>query len=626
MLKKVLSTILCIISLLSIMPSAFAYETDDDDYIGADISIDEAYDIAKAILERDEGKDLAQIASENNAIVWHYNPYGEAEIPGTAITLDENDDFESAVDKLFSKYAVNDDLKNEYISHISLGYMNLVTGEEYYYGEDTGIVSASLFKVPENMIFCDKIANGEMTFDTEINGEPYKFLQYRTLSRSDNDRAFALYSYIDGYIGLKKLQRAYIGEEPYADGEYIDGGDITYTPKNVIFALKTVYDDPERFNGIIQNMMQAQPYEYFKMFQRDYVVAQKYGFINQTEATGEHSYINCCGIVYTDQPIAIVCMTDNISKAYDVIGEYACIAAQYTDLQIEKQKRAEEEEEAAAIKSSENSNEKTAEESSPVSTPILEQVETSQNSTTDKDKETKMSLLSCMAIGLICIVALYCLVIIFRRNGGGEVNGFFAVLAVIFASLAMTLCVIANQRGTLYAKPDGDPGETVSAFFTAIKGKDYQTAYSYLEDYSDLGLSNTPSSTEGQWMQQALTESYDYFLMGNAEIDKLSAKQRVTFRYLDLASVEEDAKAHVQDVLKKVVDEKSKDELYDENNQYKSSVLDEVYNRALSQSLEDAEDFYKTVELTVDLNYVNGKWMMTTSTDLINYLMGGAGA
>ena len=55
----------------------------------------------------------------------------------------------------------------------------------------------------------------------------------------------------------------------------------------------------------------------------------KYGFLENDYTL----YMNDCGIVYTDEPILIVCFTDGQFNAYDVLGRFCtlmCDYAQYT--------------------------------------------------------------------------------------------------------------------------------------------------------------------------------------------------------------------------------------------------------------------------------------------------------
>ena len=45
---------------------------------------------------------------------------------------------------------------------ITLGYRNLVTGEEHFYKGGEYMVTCSMYKVPLNMYFTEKVYNGEM--------------------------------------------------------------------------------------------------------------------------------------------------------------------------------------------------------------------------------------------------------------------------------------------------------------------------------------------------------------------------------------------------------------------------------------------------------------------------------
>ena len=43
---------------------------------------------------------------------------------------------------------------------VALGYRNTVTGEEHFLNGDTYLVAGSMYKVPLNMIYTEKIHNG----------------------------------------------------------------------------------------------------------------------------------------------------------------------------------------------------------------------------------------------------------------------------------------------------------------------------------------------------------------------------------------------------------------------------------------------------------------------------------
>ena len=73
-------------------------------------------------------------------------------------------------DKLIADFLDKYEDRNKSCS-ITLGYRNLVTGEEHFYKGGEYMVTCSMYKVPLNMYFTEKVYNGEMDWDTEFGGE-----------------------------------------------------------------------------------------------------------------------------------------------------------------------------------------------------------------------------------------------------------------------------------------------------------------------------------------------------------------------------------------------------------------------------------------------------------------------
>ena len=205
----------------------------------------------------------------------------------------------------------------------------------------------------------------------------------------------------------------------------------------------------------------------------------------------------------------------------------------------------------------------------------------------------------------------------------GKVKKFWAGMTVLLFAAALLLCVFASWRGSLYIKPSGNPQYTVSAFFDALLAKDYEAAYACLGDYSTLGLENEPASEEARLVYEALKDSYAYELIGRCEENQMQARQRVSLRYLNVKSVEGEIAKRVNTVLALLVAEKPRNEVYDENDQYLPALTDEVYLRALEQVLEEPGFYTSTAEFDVELEYMEGQWLMKTNQELFNALMGG---
>ena len=253
------------------------------------------------------------------------SPYGTDAPPEPLITASEGDSWDDLVHRLLEKYGAEEE-------SVGIGYYNTATGEEHYMNPDQYMVSASMFKVPLNMIFADKISSGEMALDTDIWGMPYSWYQYKSIVESDNERSHTLMQYLGGYIPFKEQQIPYLGNDPREDLGPAYNSDNYYNARQFIHLLRMLYDEPARFPGILENMLQAEPYSYFHQYERRYPIAQKYGFVQQEESyRGFHTYINTCGIVFADQPFCIVMFTDNVSLAYDLISEYCMVMCDYSN-------------------------------------------------------------------------------------------------------------------------------------------------------------------------------------------------------------------------------------------------------------------------------------------------------
>ena len=190
----------------------------------------------------------------------------------------------------------------------------------------------------------------------------------------------------------------------------------------------------------------------------------------------------------------------------------------------------------------------------------------------------------------------------------------------------MLLSITGLYSGTVYARPSGDPAETVALFFDDICAGKYEDACRQLRDYADLGLGGTPSTAAGRLVNDALHRSYAYTLEGEPEISMLDAVQKVNFRYLRLPSLEEDVAAETKRQIEQIVEERSASEIYDEDRHYLPAVTEEAYLAALDAVLVHAEEYYTEEELSLSLTYTDGRWQMLMSPELLRALGGGTGA
>ena len=187
-----------------------------------------------------------------------------------------------------------------------------------------------------------------------------------------------------------------------------------------------------------------------------------------------------------------------------------------------------------------------------------------------------------------------------KRKGGAAMTGktkkFWLLMAVLFSLAAIASCLYAFVNGSIFVRPDGDPQQTVDRFFDALRAGEYERAYGCLEDASSLGLEQAVEGDSAPVIE-ALKSSYDYSLLGQCGVDRLSASQKLRFRFLDVRGVNRAIDESIDAVLEEYAEDLGLDEIYDAEGNYLPALTDRVYAEAQRRVLQKAEDFYISREL-----------------------------
>lgn len=525
---------------------------------------------------------------------------------------DENSKFkdktwDELVQDFLAEYSIGED-------NVTMGYYNTVSGEEHYYNEGKYMAAASMYKVPLNMAFAEKVYNGELEQDSLVGGVSLDYLREETIINSNNDYATLMWKELSGYNywNFRTVIAPLMGVDPdTADPKYYENN--YFTPEQMIHCLKELYTNSEHYPKVIETMQRAEPEKYFKQNEQRFDIAHKYGFIQEEY----HLYINDCGIAYTDEPILLVIFTDNQHNAFDVITAFCTLMCDYT--QYNTPLRLAAEQQAAAETAVPETQAPAATEppqasAAPTQSPVI-------NSEGNDKNMNFSSILISIVIVLVTLGAIAALIICKRQN---KLNIVYAMLAAILAGAAMLVCVIGSSTGVLVAKTSGDPQQAVQAFFTAIDSGDYLSAYTYLKDYSTLGLENEPEDEVSLLISTELKNSYSYALLGECSVNMLEAQQTVSFTHFNLPAIEEDVQTETMKVLEQFVAERPRNKLYDADNNYLPEVAQEAYLVAVKNVLADAQDYYKTISFTVNLEYINQAWQIVPEQELLRALSGGA--
>ncbi|MBE6991969.1 MAG: serine hydrolase [Ruminococcaceae bacterium] len=251
--------------------------------------------------------------------------------------------------------------------NFSMAYLNTATGELVSFNEHTLMLAASTYKLPLNMLYCDMIAQGVLTEETEITAELKKTLkegeelpegavliepdsdsettvdgeaapvQYK-ISRSGIVGELMQKSLVDSDNDTSELLLRYAyegqGYDHYLDrikiyGNYDFSGfdremlyDNYFPCDYMIGCLQYLYEHSGDYETVINYLKQAQPGMYFRRY-LSCEVAHKYGYLGDN--------YNDVGIIYTETPFLLACYTDGLPNGENVVGRLAELMAEYTD-------------------------------------------------------------------------------------------------------------------------------------------------------------------------------------------------------------------------------------------------------------------------------------------------------
>lgn len=546
---------------------------------------------------------------------------------GAEDAVDPNDErfagktWEQVIDEFIEEHHLETD-------RVGLGYLNTVTGEEQYHNPDTYYIAASMFKVPLNMLFLEKISNGEMDWDTNIRGYRYDYLLRGTIIDSNNDLAEVLWrAYGQGkwvpYRYYREQIAPYMGE----DAETVD--DIYYrnnlfTSRQIITCLHLLYDNPDRFPRLLDLMKEAEPERYFLNHPQKVEVAHKYGYVVEDDIL----YLNDCGVCYTEDPICIVCFTMGCPEPYKVLADYCTLMIDYAEYHTAERHRQElEEARLAAIYAMEHPEETPA--PAPISAEAGQSTEPAPSTAeaTPAPAETKAEKTeSSFPIGqiLIAVLALAAVIYVLRAAHKKQLKAGWGLLAVLFAALALLSCVSAHrlEPAIPVSQSMADPADTVAAFFDAVAAKDYDRACTYLSDYASLGLEQQPESEAARLMAEALRSSYSYSLHGESKVNGLQASQQVLFEMLDLTALQDDLKTGTEEAVKRLSEELPASQVVDDKGNYLPEITNRAYMETLQELLSRPDKYRTVVGLEIQLTYTTDGWRIVTGRELLNALSG----
>lgn len=519
---------------------------------------------------------------------------------------------------------------------IGAGYYNLATGEEHYYNGDQYRVSGSMYKVPLNMLFLDWIAEGKITLDEPIGGYRYAQLLEGTIIDSNNEYAKLLWDYAGATIETNPASTLYhryriliapiMGEDPdNVDDKYYENN--FFTPRQMITCLRQLYDGGERYDRLIETMQRAEPEKYFKLRERRFNIAHKYGWYAEDPIL----YLNDCALCFTEDPIAIVLFTTGTENAYGVLTDFCTLMCDYAEEKhAERLERAREEEAAAALAAQQDrlaaeaaaEPQEAARRTEPSRTTAAETPSAAQSA---ENWIHELTLGPILSLGLIAAGVLAWLIWFSIRHRGSRLNLWYGIAAILLAAGAMILCFPGMNGRSYVSASEEDAPVTVDRFFRALESGDAAAADACLAYGAQSGLLNGSADEVHAAVLNALKQSWDHQLLGNCSTEKTRAWQEVQLRVLDFSKMQKDLQTETRVQLLDLARTMDRQNVYDAAGNYVPAAAEMAYDRAMMKLLEQPQNYYGTVGCRVELTLSGDGWKIVPSRALISALSGNLG-
>ena len=242
---------------------------------------------------------------------------------------------------------------------------------------------------------------------------------------------------------------------------------------------------------------------------------------------------------------------------------------------------------------------------------------------------TPSALVLRIAMILLIVAAAEALIGLILIRTKGAAKTVLAALSFCSAAAALLLCLLTPGSGVLdpmpkpELKPQGDPRDSVAAFFDALIAGDADSAEALLDGDGSLFVGNLSEDEGARCMLEALAGSYACRLRGGSVTEGLDARQSVSLTTLDLNAVQEALNLETESDLRALCELRPRRFLADESGAFLPEPSYEAWLGALRSVLDSPADYTRTTEWELQLHYSPLGWHIVNAEELIRVLNGG---
>lgn len=201
-------------------------------------------------------------------------------------------------------------------------------------------------------------------------------------------------------------------------------------------------------------------------------------------------------------------------------------------------------------------------------------------------------------------------------------SGFLAVAGCCLAVLTLCVVLLGLTASPRIWKYPEEAEKQVMHLMDAVCAGNYSEASGFLYGNPELGESPRDSSPAADRLWEAFSTTMTYELAGKCYLSDAGLTLDVRVRSLDVTGVLEGLETRTQVLLNERVQAASDSSvLYNDDNQFRQELLQQVLAEAVQQALEEDSRYQ---EKTVPLHLVRerGRWWIVPDAGIISILSG----
>lgn len=202
-------------------------------------------------------------------------------------------------------------------------------------------------------------------------------------------------------------------------------------------------------------------------------------------------------------------------------------------------------------------------------------------------------------------------------------SGLFLYAA--FGLIMLALFLIMAKPGTTptLLSPAQDAQNQVVQMMDALCQGDFSAVEQYILGNPSLGADREPADATSALIWDAFVGSFSYELSGDCYATNTGVAQDVTLTYLDIPAVTQELAQLSEKHLTKLQQEATHtSEIYDENGNYRSDLINKVLSAAVAEALQENSSLTSST-FTLQLVQRDSQWYIISNNDLISAISGG---